>query len=135
MSFAAYAGYLEAQKELWRYYIANKKYNSAVLFLKMATSQNDPESCAKLGIFYFKGRGTTQDYTQALYWLERALPEDGKDFFRQSSAKYYLALLYEHGYAGEQNHSKAFKLYEQTFKGRTRCTNMNIYSNVSQISL
>ena len=49
-----------------------------------AAKQGNPFEQFNLGLMYYKGRGTAQDYTKAVYWWRRAavFPNGTRDHWR-----------------------------------------------------
>ena len=70
--------------------------------------QENAESQFKRGLAYAKGNGVTKDYTQALYWFEKAAKQG------HVKAQSFLGEIYLNGYGKvTKDYSKAFYWYKK----------------------
>ena len=73
---------------------------------KRKAEQGDASSQMVLGICFKDGKGTTQDYQQAVYWFEKAAKQG------LSEAQVLLGDCYRYGTGVEKDSLKAYQLYE-----------------------
>lgn len=64
----------------------------------------------KLGTLYAKGHGVSQDYSQAIYWFQRAAEQGEAD------AQFNLGLLYYKGEVVRQNYTQAINWFGKAAK-------------------
>jgi TPR repeat protein len=78
--------------------------------IKMQAENGNVPSQFKLGIMYFKGRETSQDFKEALKWFHRAaeqgLPE----------AQHNIGVMYYEGKGVSQNYTEALKWFKKAAK-------------------
>lgn len=78
--------------------------------IKMQAEKGNVPAQFKLGIMYFKGRETSQDYKEALKWFQRAA-EQGL-----SEAQYNIGVMYIEGKGVSQNYTEALKWFNKAAK-------------------
>ena len=61
-----------------------------------------------LGLKYYRGEGTYQNYAKASYWFEKLATQGHKD------AQFYLGLMYFDGDGVDQDYSKAEYWYQKS---------------------
>jgi TPR repeat protein len=76
-------------------------------WLTLASKANITDACYRLGVLYEEGRGTKQDYSEAIYMYQKASKNDHED------ALYRLARLYQYGNGTEQDYIQAYQLYSR----------------------
>lgn len=78
--------------------------------IKVQAEKGDVSAQFKLGIMYFKGQETSQDYKEALKWFQRAaeqgLPE----------AQHNLGFMYYEGKGVSKNYAEALKWFRKAAK-------------------
>lgn len=74
------------------------------LFLEKADN-GDADAQFHLGVCYFTGDLTTQDYTKAAKWFSKAADQGYAD------AQYNLGICYKNGFGVEPDEQRAFELY------------------------
>ena len=70
---------------------------------KKAAEKDDAEAQFNLGLCYFKGEGTTQDYSEAVKWYRKAAEQD------YAEAQFNLGFCYYNGFGVTKDYSEAFK--------------------------
>ena len=73
--------------------------------MKVRAEQGDADAQSALGYNYYAGKGTPQDYKEALRWY-RASAEQGNQYAQSS-----LALMYKQGEGTPQDYKEALKWY------------------------
>ena len=68
--------------------------------------QGNPFEQFNLGLMYYKGRGTAQDYTKAVNWWRRAAEQDFAEALNN------LGMVYGNGDGVAQDHVEAHKWFD-----------------------
>ncbi len=68
---------------------------------KITVNRGDARAQNKLGVMYYKGQGTSQNFKKAAKWF-RAAAEQG-----HVDAQYFLGLMYDHGQGVEKDFDEA----------------------------
>lgn len=100
----AESGNPEAQFELAMYFHSQKEFDTAIAWLKAASSNSYMKAMTNLAICYYFGDGVTQSYEEALALLQKS-SENG-----DLSAKYYIGLSYLNGNGVKQDCRKGFEI-------------------------
>ncbi|TXJ04161.1 MAG: sel1 repeat family protein [Acinetobacter sp.] len=82
-------------------------YQTAFKEWKPLAEQGYASAQFNLGIMYDNGQGIAQNYTQALYWYNKAAAQG------YASAQYNLALMYSNGRGVPQNYTQAVTWYKK----------------------
>ncbi|MBW2516144.1 MAG: sel1 repeat family protein [Deltaproteobacteria bacterium] len=82
--------------------------------------KGDVSSQFKLGIMYFKGRETSQDYKEALKWFQRAA-EQGL-----SEAQHNMGFMYLEGKGVSKNYAEALKWFNKAAMQNNRKSQYNL---------
>jgi len=88
--------------------------------IKMQAEKGNVPAQFKLGIIYFNGRETSQDYKEALKWFQRAA-EQGL-----SEAQYNIGVMYIEGKGVSQNYTEALKWFNKAAKQNDRKAQYNL---------
>ena len=78
--------------------------------IKVQAEKGDVSAQFKLGIMYFKGQETSQDYKEALKWFLRAAEQGVPE------AQHNLGFMYSEGKGVSQNYTEALKWFEKAAK-------------------
>jgi TPR repeat protein len=78
--------------------------------IKMQAEDSNAPAQFKLGVMYYKGRETTQNYTEALKWFQRAAEQELPE------AQYNTGLMYYEGKGVAQNFTEALKWFDKAAK-------------------
>lgn len=87
--------------------VGTENHKIAVMCFKKASAQGHAEAQYHLGNMYRLGKGTGQDYQDALKWFEIA-SEQG-----QPDATAFIGLMYFHGTGVPQDYTELFKWLEK----------------------
>lgn len=82
-----------------------EKYREAFDVCKHKAEKEDASAQSTLGMIYYHGNGTAQDYKKAIYWLKKSA-EAGN-----ISGQHNLGLIYLDGKALPKDDNEAFKWY------------------------
>ncbi len=75
----------------------------------------DPKAQYNLGLIFYQGTLTKQDYKEALYWFTRAAKQN------HNLAQYSLGIMYSEGQGVIQDYEQAFHWFEESAKqGNTK---------------
>ena len=101
--FAGLPAFADFQKgfDAW----SNGNYETAVRELKPLAKQGSGSAQLLLGLMYYNGQGTPQDYSEAAKWW-RLSAEQGV-----GAAQSHLGLMYKNGHGVPQDYNEAIKWY------------------------
>lgn len=110
LSLAHSNGNIEASNllgEILVEYGANEQTNiMAMMYFTRAAKGGLAEGQLNLGIMYYSGKGTAQNYNKALDHFTAAAKQD------HTTAQYYIGVMYALGHGVDKNHTKALTWYE-----------------------
>jgi TPR repeat protein len=75
--------------------------------IKMQAEKGDATAQFKLGVMYFNGQETAQNYKEALKWFQRAAEQ------QLPEAQYNVGLMYYEGKGASQNFTEALKWFNK----------------------
>ena len=78
----------------WHGWSVKKDYSKAILFLRKAARQNQPEAQFLLGLSYEYGKGVKRDMDSAIYWYRRSSKQGSKPA-RNKLSDIYRGLHYK----------------------------------------
>ena len=87
-----------------------KDENRAFNYFKIAAEGGQVNSQTALGECYLNGKGTAQNYSEALKWFTKAAVDYGNE-----NAMFYLGLMSVNGYGTSKNPSEGAKWYNRAF--------------------
>ncbi|WP_165768306.1 tetratricopeptide repeat protein [Hymenobacter amundsenii] len=89
----------------WTRNYSSKYIKRASILLHQAAELGNISAMNFLGLLYGDGWGVAKDYTQAVFWLQKAAAA------RHPLAIYNLAVAYDNGLGVDKSHYKAFQLF------------------------
>src|SRR5690606_10238927 len=99
-----------AYGDLGEMYKTNGNINEAISYFQKGIAENDAYSLFSMGLLYFEGKETAQDYVSAFEYFEKAAG------FNSLEAYSFLAQMYEEGLGTDKNIKKAIETYEYLAK-------------------
>lgn len=98
----------EKQGTLGSYYIENKEFKKAFIWLEKSALQGNRCAQFSLGNCYRKGKGVEQNYKKAFEWYEKSALQG------EPLSQNHLGCFYLSGIGVKKNHKKAFELFEKS---------------------
>jgi len=84
---------------------ADHRSDSAMTQMRSRAEAGDARAQSELALIYYRGRGVTEDYKEAVKWFRRAADQ------RDARAEFYLGIMFADGQGVPQNRAEAAKWF------------------------